>query len=252
MAHIYTTRSGHRHFLHLLIQPHINNFSVKLHGSTQTALTLLVERCGQSLKTLELIYNSNLPPMLYIEYLGKFPNLTKLNVYSSLIDDMAFGKIGKYCDQLIELNAGGTWISNIGAKNLSIAPNSEGDNIDVSLPVQFRLPQLSIVDLSYTKVELNEIRYAAVLVGNFLKICTYISFFKVTTEGISMMLSCHPKLVKMVHNETFHAFQFKITEGNKHPVLLRNLSSVDVCLLPEEFEFALNCCPRIESITITR
>ena len=171
MAHIYTTRSGHRHFLHLLIQPHINNFSVKLHGSTQTALNLLVERCCKSLKTLELIYNSNLPPMLYIEFLGKFPNLTKLNVYNSLIDDMGFGKIGKYCDQLIELNAGGTWISNIGARNLSIAPNTEGENIDVSLPVQFRLPQLSIVDLSYTKVELNETSFAAVLVGNFLEIC---------------------------------------------------------------------------------
>ena len=51
---IYLSRSGQKHLLHLVIQPHLTNFAIRLYGSTYTALALLSERCTQSLKSLEL------------------------------------------------------------------------------------------------------------------------------------------------------------------------------------------------------
>ena len=37
-------RAGLRHLLHLVIQPHLKNFKIKLYGSTLAAMKMLVER----------------------------------------------------------------------------------------------------------------------------------------------------------------------------------------------------------------
>ena len=55
-----------------------------------------------------------MPLQRYIDFLGKFQNLIKLNVYASSVDDKSFAQIGKNCDKLIELNAGKTWLTNTG------------------------------------------------------------------------------------------------------------------------------------------
>ena len=78
-------------------------------------MNLLVERCSKGLKCLELIQNENMPSQYYIDLLGKFHNLTKINVNGSIVDDYGFAEIGKNCNKLIELNAGGTWLTNNGS-----------------------------------------------------------------------------------------------------------------------------------------
>ena len=77
---------------------------------------------------------------------------------------------------------------------------------------QYKLPNLAIVDLSDTRV---------------------------TIEGLSLFLVCHPKLVKMEHKESFHAFQLKRFQNDFSKIMLGSLSSIDTFLSPDEFEFAI-------------
>ena len=200
-------------------------------------------RCSTNMKTLELIYvrffitlfysfenfnfsfqNSNMPPQYYIELMGKFPNLTKLNVYGSMVDDTGFAQIGRNCSKLIELNAGGTWLSNTGIRELSIAPTPVGECIMPGQAPNYRLPNIAIVDFTDTRVN---------------------------AEGLSLFLVCHPKLVKMNHPETFHAFDLKKIQGDTSKVMLRHLATVEKYITPEEFEFAIESCPALESVIIT-
>ena len=111
---MYYYRSGQKHLLHLFIQPHLTNFTIRLRGSTVIAMNFLVQRCSSNLKCLELMHNDQMPLQRYIDFLGKFHNLIKLNVYASSVDDKSFAQIGKNCDKLIELNAGKTWLTNTG------------------------------------------------------------------------------------------------------------------------------------------
>lgn len=217
---IYSNRSGHKHLLHLVIQPHITSFSLKLQGSTHTAMNMLTERCTKSLRSLEFIYNNNMPPQYYNEFFGKFRNLTKLNVYASMVDDLGFKAIGENCTKLIELNAGSTWISNVGIKYLSL-----DDDLIPSFCYQYRLPSLAIIDLSDTRV---------------------------SGEGLSLLLTCHPNLVKIEHKETFHAFQLAQKQNDPDFKFgLKYLSTIDVFLSPATFEYVLDHCPRVESVTVT-
>ena len=106
--------------LHLIIKPHITSFSIQLHGSTHTAMNLLQERCNDSLKSLDFVYSNTMPPHYYYSFFAKFKNLTKLNIYASLVDDVGFRSIGESCSKLVELNAGSTYITNVGIKYLSV------------------------------------------------------------------------------------------------------------------------------------
>ena len=67
-----------------------------------------------------MTHNKDMPPNYYNNFLGKFKLLTRLNVYGSMVDDTAYRAIGETCDKLVELNAGGTWITNMGIKYLSL------------------------------------------------------------------------------------------------------------------------------------
>ena len=98
----------------------MTSFSIKLHGSTHIAMSLLEERCTQSLKHLDFVYNNNMPPNYYHSFFTKFKNLTKLNVCASMVDDVGFRAIGENCSKLVELNAGSTYITNVGVKSLSV------------------------------------------------------------------------------------------------------------------------------------
>lgn len=217
---IYNKRSGHKHLLHLVIQPHISSFKIQLHGSTHTAMEMLKDRCKKGLKSLELIHNQNVPPHFYYEFFNHFKNLTKLNVYGSMVDDVGFRAIGEQCSKLIELNAGATWISNTGIKYLCL-----NEDLIPMICNQYRLPQLAIIDLSDTRV---------------------------TPEGLSLLMACHPNLVKIEHKETFHAFQFVQQQYDPdYKFVLKYLSTIDCNLRAERYEYVLDHCPRAESVTIT-
>ncbi len=197
-------------------------------------MRMLEARCSSTLKSLDCVYNNNMPPNYYSEFFAKFRNLTKLNVYASMVDDIAFQAIGKNCTKLIELNAGSTWITNIGVKHLCL------DDVAVvipGMPASYRLPNLAILDLSDTRV---------------------------TPQGLSLFLATHPNLVKLENKENFHSFKLvqsqqftaacsrsPAAEAPQQSFRLKSLSTIDVSLTPEDFEFAIDSCPNLESMTIT-
>ena len=106
----------------------------------------------------------------------------------------------------------------LGIQELSINENTEGE------PLQFRLPNLAIVDFSGTSV---------------------------TDHGLSLFVACHPKLISLEHKESFHSFKLKMTEHSDSKIMLKKLSSIDVAIIPDEFEFAIEHCPALDSISIT-
>ena len=99
------------------------------------AITLLTERCAQSLKRLSFTHNTCLPTHYFSSFFGHLKNLTRLNVKGSVVDDAAFRAIGENCDKLIELDAGDTYISNVGISYLCF---------DELMPVMQCLPGLQI------------------------------------------------------------------------------------------------------------
>jgi len=183
-------------------------------------MTMLESRCTQSLKCLEFTHNTNLPPQYFSNFLGHFKNLTKLNVCASMVDDCSFIIIGENCSKLVELNAASTWLTNNGLKGMSV-----DDVIIPGLPTIYRLPNLVLIDVSDTRV---------------------------TPEGLSLFLVCHPNLVKLEHRENFHSFRLaKIQNSCNSTYALRYLSSIDVYLSPDDYEYALDHCPRLEGVTLT-
>jgi hypothetical protein len=83
-------------------------------------MTMLEDRCAKSLKSLVFSYNTNMSANYYFSFFAKFKNLTQLNVCGSIVDDIGFASIGEHCIKLVELNAGSTYITNNGIKNLCI------------------------------------------------------------------------------------------------------------------------------------
>ncbi len=165
-----------------------------------------------------------MPCHFFYEFFGKFKNLTKLNLYCSAVDDVGFRAIGENCSKLVDLNAGGTWISNEGIKYLSIE-----DAMIPGITDQYRLQKLALIDLSDARV---------------------------SPPGLSLLLACHPGLVKIEHKETFHAFELIQSQqcSRSYQDLkfkLKQLSTTDIFITPDKYEFALDRCPFVESVTIT-
>ena len=50
-------------------------------------------------------------------------------------------------------------------------------------------------------------------------------------------------LIQMEHKESFHAFKLKTIQCNETKTMLKNLSTIDDFLSPDEFEFAVESCP---------
>ena len=90
----------------------------QVHGSTHVTTILLQERCSKNLQHLNFAENTHLPPNYYTKFFAQFKNLTKLNVKNSMVDDNAYRAIGENCDKLVQLDGGGTYITNIGIKYL--------------------------------------------------------------------------------------------------------------------------------------
>ena len=135
MEALYAKRSGLKHLIHLVIQPHMTSFSIKVNGSPFQTITLLTERCAQSLKSLNFTHNTQMATHHFSNFFSHLKNLTRLNVNGSVVDDGCFRVIGENCDKLIELDAGDTYISNVGLTYLSF---------DELMPVMQCLPGLQI------------------------------------------------------------------------------------------------------------
>ena len=91
--------------------------------------------------------------------------------------------------------------------------------------IVFRLPNLRFIDLTDTRV---------------------------TGEGLSLFLACHANIHKIEHKETFHAFkliQAQCSTDTRY--YLRNLSTIDDHLTPNEFDYVIDRCPYLESVKIT-
>ena len=76
---------------------------------------------------------------------------------------------------------------------------------------------------------------------------------RVSPEGLSLLLACHPNLVKIGHKETFHAFQLIQQQclNSEEKFALKYLSSCDVHLTPDRFEYVLENTPGVESVSLT-
>ena len=77
---------------------------------------------------------------------------------------------------------------------------------------------------------------------------------RVSPEGLSLLLACHRNLVKIGHKETFHAFQLIQQQqclNSEEKFALKHLSSSDVHLTPDRFEYVLENNPRVESVSLT-
>ena len=75
---------------------------------------------------------------------------------------------------------------------------------------------------------------------------------RVTGEGLSLLLACHPKLSRIEHKETFHSFkliQEKYDPEDKY--YLKHLSTIDENISPYEFDYVIDHCPYLETIKIT-
>lgn len=55
---VYLTRSGLKHHIHLVIQPHMDTFCVALNGSVYYVMRALKERCAESLRVLNFRFKT--------------------------------------------------------------------------------------------------------------------------------------------------------------------------------------------------
>lgn len=208
---IYSRRAGLAHLLYPVIQPQMRHYDIQIHGSIYVAMDLVSKRC-KDLISLNFAFSVNLPPMYYTEFFKHFRHLTKLNLYGSMVDDIAFGSIGNNCFNLLELNAAKTWITNYGLKKLSCSE----DGTTVLCP---KLRHLIVTET------------------------------RITTEGLSEFLLTHPDMIKLEHEESLHLvgrFWMKST-----PSKLVQLCSTAQRVSPSEFEHAMTACPNLTTLSIT-
>ena len=132
---VYQIRSGLKHHIHLLILPQCDNFCIGLNGSVYFVMRALKERCATNLRILtlrcynwkiiittnnlnqmnpinsyfyllktifaifmSLYFRSNhyLPPHHFVEFFKSFPNLTHIDLWGSIIDDIGINSIGEF------------------------------------------------------------------------------------------------------------------------------------------------------------
>ena len=74
---------------------------------------LIGERC-EKLKSLDFAYSKSIQPTFYTNFFKNFPNLVRINLQGTIIDNEAFDSVGATCTHLKELNASHSTISDIG------------------------------------------------------------------------------------------------------------------------------------------
>ena len=207
---IYSKRAGLKHLMYHVIQSQITDYSIFIHGSIHVVMELLSRRC-RDLRSLEMTYSVNLPPIYYVEFFGHFPKLTRLNVYGSMVDDNGFDAIGEYCVNLVELIASKTWITDLGMQRISKSATSD----------KALCPKLRVLSVLETRV---------------------------TPAGLATFLACHPKTLKLEHGDSMHLFQYLFNDETSYDLV--SLCSTSPHLTPKMLTVALERCPRVETVAI--
>ena len=218
---IYQIRAGHKHLLHLVVQPQVHAYEIHPHGSAFVAMRLLSERCSSTLKNVSIKCNSNLSPNHFANFLKKLTNLTHIDVSGSVVDDIGFEAIGLNGAHLVSLNANNTYITNVGVKRLCL------DETQVFVS-EYRCPKMTHLFVLETRV---------------------------THEGITLFIACHQNVVHIDHEETFHSLSLALRQRlhfqDDSGFRLTHLSSTSVTLSAEKFAESVERCPDVQSVTIT-
>ena len=90
-----------------------------------------------------------------------------------MVDDNAFGSIGQNCPNLVEMDAGKTWITDSGMQKISICEENG----------RILCPKLKFISILETKV---------------------------TPLGLAVFLKYHPMAVKINHSESLRMFSYPI------------------------------------------
>ena len=122
--------------------------------------------------------NHYLPPHHFVEFFKSFPNLTHIDLWGSIIDDIGINSIGEFrqnlyhftsslhtvrfilqqqiiyfsivgetAQKLVQLNIGKTFVTNVGIQNLCF-----GDDFGQYGKYTYRCPNLVILIVSETRV----------------------------------------------------------------------------------------------------
>ena len=88
--------------------------------------TKLLSRNCNKLKSLEFTYSTNIQPTFYTKFFKNFPNLIRINLEGTILDNESFDSIGGTCHQLRDLNVSATTITDSGLEYLSLEVTRQG------------------------------------------------------------------------------------------------------------------------------
>jgi len=218
---IYEERGLPKETLHQLILPQLEGYTVQMRSSRHIQTQLIGERC-KKLKSLDFAYSKSIQPMFYTKFFLKFPNLVRINLQGTIIDNEGFDSIGATCTQLRELNASHSTISDDGLLYLCIDDETK----------KRRCRNLLSVDICQTKI---------------------------SPKAVAFLLYYHKNLVYLGIENFSPVFDyFRNVDFLKHisasiyrPVFrLRKLSFVETVISDHGFTAAVDSCPYVEELVV--
>eukprot|EP00092_Neocalanus_flemingeri_P048628 GFUD01055542.1.p1 GENE.GFUD01055542.1~~GFUD01055542.1.p1 ORF type:complete len:481 (+),score=77.20 GFUD01055542.1:123-1565(+) len=218
---IYDHKGLPNETLHQLILPQLESYKIQMRSSRHIQTNLIGQRC-EKLKSLDFAYSKSIQPMFYTKFFRNFPNLVRINLQGTIIDNEGFDSIGEICTQLKEINISHSTITDAGLMYLCV---NEEDDLK-------RCQQLLSISIEKTRT---------------------------SAKSVAYLLYYHPLLVKLGYEnfapvfEYFHSPEFiKTTKiSNYRPTLrLRNLMFAEDKVSEEGFTAAIESCPLLESVVV--
>jgi len=218
---IYEHRGLPKETLHQLILPQLEGYAVQSRSSRHIQTQLIEERCAK-LKSLDFAYSKSIQPLFYTKFFKNFPNLVRINLEGTILDNEAFDSIGETCTQLKEINASHSTISDVGLMYLCV---SEEDN-------KARCKFLVSVNIEKTKT---------------------------SAKGVAYLLYHHPSLVNIGFENFSTVFDYFLNPEfigttkivKFRPTLrLRKLTFIEGSISEEGFCAALASCPLLENLVV--
>lgn len=218
---IYQQRGLPNETLHQLILPQLESYTVQTRSSRHIQTQLIGDRC-EKLKSLDFAYSKSIQPTFYTNFFKNFPNLVRINLQGTIIDNEAFDSIGATCKNLKELNASHSTISDVGLWYLCVDE------------------------------ETNTKRCKALLSIN-------INSTKSSPKGVAYLLYYHPNLINLGFENFSPVFEFFKTPEfientgvrNYRPTYrLRKLTFIETLVTEDGFTGAIVSCPKLESLVV--
>jgi len=196
--------------LHLLIQPQLRKLKVQA-GTVHHALHFLQLRCP-GLRCIELGSQRDIIPELFIRVFASFPNLVRINLADTCIDDRAFDTIGSHCRGLQVLEVSQSTVTDNGLRFISQGPGGE-----------HRCPKLSTLGLRGTRV---------------------------SRRGVAALLHYHPALKDLQYEDTIGALAELEALGHPWQGKLDALTCADSRDIGGDLESALEQNPAFQSLQL--